>query len=379
MPTILLALNLLLASIIPSYKLVFFYKILPSNNQALNINFELSRNELCSPIIKNNILYQGMYNNLILAQDIKNKKVLWQYHTIGEPTNTILYKDILIITTVKGYIYALNSKNGGLIWSYNTQKEILSMPVVKNGNVYIQTTLDTLYAFAAADGSLIWQYSSKNILEGLMVHLNPSPYIKNNVLYTGFSNGSAVALDAVTGKLIWIKKPQTIKQLQDIIITPGGNDQIVIFGSYDNGLFCLNKKDGNMVWERRDLTRPIGLYVTDSAVYAATASGRVYRLDARTGDTIWGTDLGHESNPTNIVSFFNSIVIGTQGDKYKGIVILDRDTGNVIKHFEVVSGVSAPPVIVDNNIYAVSNGGFLYCIEQNPVMSPHKAKCISLF
>lgn len=364
MSTILLALNLLFVLANPSYKMSYFYRIMPANTMELHSNFTTYHKEACSPVIQGNTLYQGLYDKTILAQHINNKHVLWTYHTIGEPTGTLLYKDILFITTRKGNVYALDKKNGGLIWSYSTQKEILSRPVVLYNTVYIQTTLDTIYAFSAADGTLIWQYKSRNMLEGLMVHLTPSPYIENNVLYTGFSNGDAAAFNAATGTMEWTKKPKTIKQLQDIIVATGSNGQLIIFGSYDNGLFALNKKDGTMAWERRDLTRPTGIYMTDNAIYAETAIGKVYRLDIRTGDTIWETDLGEDANPTGIACLTHSIVLGTKAGKFKGLVILDKDSGKVVKYFEVVSGISAQPVVIGNNIYAVSDGGFLYCFEQ---------------
>lgn len=360
---IIVLLNLLVTTTFNSYSMLFFYKIIPANPPIFHADFTFNKKELCSPIIDNNILYQAFRSGLIVAQDIENKKFLWEYHVVGKPTATAYYKNILVVTTLKGNIYALNTKNGDLIWSYNTHKEILSKPIIDGDNLYIQTTLDTLYAFNLLNGSLNWQYTSKNILEGLTVHLTPSSYVSNNILYTGFSNGDAVAIDAQTGKLLWTHKPVTEKQLQDITIQPVGNDSIVIFASYDNGLMCLNKKDGTMVWERNDLKRALGLYITGNAVYAIFINGEMYRLDTRTGDTIWKIDLGNESNLLTPVEYNNLILVGVGRNNYKGIVLLDQDNGRIIKYFSIVSGISAAPIIEDNKIYAISNGGYLYCFE----------------
>ncbi len=362
---IVIALNLLLATTVPAYRTLFFYKIVPANYLILHTDLKLDHHELCSPIIKDNILYQGLNDDLILSQHIKNKKVLWQFKTIGSPTSTLLYNDLLIATTLKGFIYVINSNTGKLIWSYNTQKEILSGPVVDDNTVYIQTTLDALYAFNITNGSLLWQYSSKNVFSGLIVHLTPAPYIAHNTVFTGFSNGYAVAIDATTGKLLWEKKPPTVKQLQDIVTTPAGNGNIVIFGSYDKGLSCLNKQDGTIIWERSDLTRPTGLYIKANAVYLTRSTGDIYRLDIRTGDTIWKVNLGGEIKLFNPQQLNNSIVIGVSSDSYKGVVLLNADDGHIEHHFSIVSGLSASPVIVNNKIYATSNGGFLYCFEIN--------------
>ncbi len=351
---------------IGSSQLMFFYKIIPSGKPEISTNFTLTQKELCSPIIKDNILYQGLHNNLIVSQDIENKKLLWQYRTNGKPTGVILYKDILIVTTIKGNIYALNRKTGGLIWKYDTRKEILSRAVAVNGNVYIQTTLNTLYAFNISDGALEWQYSLGSMSYGLMVHLAPSPYISGDILYTGFSNGNTVAISAVTGKLIWSNKPRGFRKLQDIVTTPAGSRNIVIFGSFAGGLSALNKKDGTLVWERNDLTKPLGLYVTNKTVYVTRVNGDIYRLDLRTGDTIWKTNLGNEVGLTDIQLFHNSILLGAASGPYKGIILLNKDNGRVINHFQIVSGLSAAPIVVNNRIYTVSNGGFLYGLTINP-------------
>lgn len=360
---VILLLNLLIGSAFHSYSMVYFYKIIPSDRPMFHTDFQYDEQEMCSPIIKDGILYQGLDNGTILAQDIKYKKILWEYQLKDKPTSSLTGNDIFVVTTQKGNIYAFNIKNGNLLWFYNTHKEIISKPAFQGETLYIQTTLDALYAFNMKDGSLIWQYTAKKALEGLTVHLVPSPYISDNVLYTGFSNGDAVAIDDQTGKVIWTHKPPTLKQLQDITVQPVGNSDVVVFASYDNGLMCLNKKDGTLVWERNDLKRALGMEFTGNALYVVLVEGKVYRLDIRTGDTIWkNEDLG-KSNLFAPQSYDRVIAVGVKSDRYKGIVLLNRDDGRILKYFSIVSGLSAQPVISDDRIYAISNGGFLYCYK----------------
>ncbi len=360
---IIVLLHFLIASASNSYSMLFFYKIMPVNPPVFHYDLQFHHQQLCSPIIKDNIVYQGMQDGVILAQHIETKRILWEYHVVGQPTGVAYYKNTMFLATLKGNIYALNMENGSLLWSYDTHKEILAKPVIQDKNLYVQTSLDTLYAFNLHDGTLNWQYTSKNVLEGLEVHLTPVPYISNNVLYTGFSNGDAVALDATTGRILWTHKPATVKQFQDITIEPVGNDSIVIFSSYDNGLMCLNKKDGTMVWERNDLKRAVAMFLTNNALYAALIDGKIYRLDIRTGDTIWKDELGSESLFFIPGEYRTLLVLGVEKNKYEGIVLMNEDDGHIVKHFSIVSGLSSAPIIEDDKIYATSNGGFLYSFQ----------------
>ncbi|MGC8579918.1 MAG: PQQ-binding-like beta-propeller repeat protein [bacterium] len=339
--------------------MLYFYPVIPQNQPVFHNPFVI-KHELCSPIIHNNVLYQGLKDGIILSQDIENKRVFWQFKVVGQPTSVSLSDDKLVITTLKGFIYVLDNK-GNLLWSYNTHKEILSKPLIINDNLYLQTTLDTLYAFNLNDGTLKWQYGMKSMYQGLQVNLTPTPYYSDNIIYTGFSNGDAAALDASSGKELWIRKPQTTKQLQDIVVQPAGNDSIVIFGSYDNGLFGLDKLNGNLIWERNDLTRVLGLCITENTLFATFVDGKVYRLDARTGDTIWKTELGDNARLLAPMLYNNSVLIAVGRGKYKGVVLLDQFTGAIIKHFSIVSGVFAQPTIFNNKIYVLSDGGYLYC------------------
>ncbi len=344
----------------PTHNMAFFYRIIPTNTLVFHLNFLKSKEEPCSPVVEDNILYQGLYNGLILSQDIENKKILWEYHTYGSPTSLSIYNKILIATTLNGMIYALNKSNGHLIWSYNTQKEIISRAVIYNNTLFVQTTMDNLYAFDASTGSLNWQYAIKNLTGNLTVYATPSPYVSDGMVYTGFSDGEAVALNANTGAVVWDKKPPTTKGFQDIITAPSGNSKVVVFGSYDNGLFCLNRKNGYLVWERNDLKRPIGLYTTPDSLYLIRVNGEIYRLDMRTGDTIWKTLIGKDADLFGPVLYDNLIAIGVGNTVKRGVMLLNKDDGKIIDLFPIVSGLSAPPDVTEDGIYATSNGGFLY-------------------
>ena len=56
-------------------------------------------------------------------------------------------------------IYALNARNGALLWSYNTGSQVYSSLALVDGVVYAGANNGNLYALNASTGALLWSYT----------------------------------------------------------------------------------------------------------------------------------------------------------------------------------------------------------------------------
>ena len=61
-------------------------------------------------------------------------------------------------------------------------KDVLSVPAVFNGIVYVGSFDHSVYAFRASDGQLVWTYETGD-------YANSSPAVVDNVVYIGSSDG----------------------------------------------------------------------------------------------------------------------------------------------------------------------------------------------
>jgi outer membrane protein assembly factor BamB len=77
-----------------------------------------------------------------------------------------------------GYLLALDSGSGALIWSYKTQAGIQSSPIVANGVVYFGSSDTNIYALDSTTGALLWKYPIGS-------PVTSSPVVANGMLYVG--------------------------------------------------------------------------------------------------------------------------------------------------------------------------------------------------
>ena len=74
--------------------------------------------------------------------------------------------------------------------------------------------------------------------------------VGDGVVYLGFSDGHAAALEAKTGAAIWDRVLSTGTQFIDVSSSPGFDSAgHLIAASYKDGLFALDPKTGDTIWQ----------------------------------------------------------------------------------------------------------------------------------
>ena len=116
--------------------------------------------------------------------------------------------------------------------------------------------------------------------------------VERNIAYIGASDSTFRAIDIRTGHLVW-----SYKGLRGYVMTkPLVTRDRVIFGAWDNTLYCLRKADGAELWRwTGGLTR---MHFSPAQVWPVTSHGCVFivdpqramtAIDIETGETRWRT------------------------------------------------------------------------------------------
>lgn len=162
----------------------------------------------------------------IKPEDVPRLKVKWAWAhpgpmATGQPT---ILGDRLYVTTEMGQIYCLNAQTGCTYWTMNAGAAVraaISVGSVGTGAakaaLYFGDEKSQVQAVAAATGKLLWK---TKIEDHFLSRITGSPVLYRNRVYVPVSSfeetagrdnkyecctfrGSVVALDAVTGKVLW--------------------------------------------------------------------------------------------------------------------------------------------------------------------------------
>lgn len=273
-----------------------------SNNQVLTFN-DMVFNKTISPLKKvpldkNSILvydYDGSIFSFNLESEVINWTVKATDSNIEMCANQVTLKDgVVYVPFVNGEIFAIDNQTGKVFWKSRlgniTDQIILKnqVPVINNGKLYIttQNQNSNIYALDIKDGSLIWNYK----LDYPYNHI-PVLFFDNKVFTQ--SAPYFYSFDANTGKLLSRKTFETAMYGKPV--TDGEN---VFIANEKDELFAVNPNSLDILWqfkvEDNQFNIKERIFCKDKKVYFAAQGptvSSVYAVDSKTGTQIWKTDF----------------------------------------------------------------------------------------
>lgn len=221
-----------------------------------------------SPAVYDKTVYFGSFDGCFYAVDIITGKQKWKFKTGGEKK--------------MGDTAYWGMKPAGM-YMEDPWDCFLSSPIVdensKETTVYFGSSDGNLYAVNGKDGSLLWKFKAKG-----SIHTTPALY--NGILYVGSWDTYFYAVNAQTGKEIWKFKTGEALGMAGIQASATIANGIVYFGARDAHLYALNSSDGNMLWKYDAGGAWIvgSAVIKDDVLYAGTSDSYLFlALDAKTG------------------------------------------------------------------------------------------------
>lgn len=281
-------------------------------------------------------------------------RVKWAFPTPAPFFAGVLIRDgVIYVPGGDGVLRALKADTGGLLWSYDCGEELVTVPVLAEDRVMVASQSATLFAVNAADGKWAWQYR-RTPPAGFILRGASTPVVREGIVYLGFSDGHAAALEAKTGGAIWDRVLSTGTQFIDVSSTPGfdAGGHLVV-ASYKDGLFALDPKTGDTVWQSS--AAGLAYVVVRGGVIFAAGEDRIAAFSSETGKNIWITQLPDRAGQQP--AFASGLLLVPTG---KALLFLDPVTGKVLRRFDPGKGVTATPGVYGPDALVLSNLGFVY-------------------
>ena len=213
-------------------------------------------------------------------------------------------------------VSAENVGNLGVAWTYdlNSNRGIEATPIVHDGVMYVTSSWSILHAIDARTGKELWVYdpgADKSVgVDACCDVVNRGVAIKDGVLFLGVIDGRLEAIDAKTGKKLWSvqtvdrSKPYTItgapRVVKNMVLIGNGGAELGVRGY----LSAYDVKTGKLVW--RFYTVPNPEMKPDGA-----ASDAAF---AKLGNASWGK-TGRWTKDGGGGTVWDSIVYDTKNDQ----------------------------------------------------------------
>ena len=307
----------------------------------------------------------------------------WVFKTGGPIVSSpAIAGGVVYITSLDGYLYAIDEETGKEKWRFKSRMPIASSPTVADGTLYFVSSTGALAAIDLETGKPRWVFATEfeRKFEAKNLHGYPSasqtipdawdmftssPAVVNASVYFGSGDGNVYAVDAKSGTLQWKFSTRDVVHASPAVA--GGT---LFIGSWDSTLYALDIETGQQKWAFKAGDDPVihnqvgfqsSPAVVDGTVYVGCRDAHVYAIDAATGRKKW-------DYPTS-----KSWVIGTpavrDGLVYVGtsdsarFMALEAKTGRLRFNFDAKAYMFSSPALAGELAYVGDHNGKLYAID----------------
>ena len=189
--------------------------------------------------------------------------------------------------------------------------------------------------------------------------------VVGDTLFVASIEGNLAAINISDGSRLW---PDSILGGSDSEIAIYGNPAVegdlVYVGGYNGKVYAVNSSLGALRWiyPREDNLEPIvgGLVVSQGRVYFGCSDGKVYTLDAATGDRVGEPFQTEDKIWSTPVIDGDTLYVGSFD---KRLYALDIGSGNEKWHFEAGGAIGSTPLVYDDTVYIGSFDGRFYAVN----------------
>lgn len=285
----------------------------------------------------------------------------------GAEAPATLIKDRLFVGGLDGQFYAIQASDGQVLWTFPTRAENLSEPLLHEGTLYFQTGNNTVYALDAASGKQIWLYSRLDT-NSLSIRGGSKPALRNGTVYVGFSDGNVVALVSSTGAMKWEKPLNKNKKFKDLDSNPYVDGDFLYIAGYDDNLYALRAATGDIVW-KADKGGWGSISIASDRLYYSTSNGEVRCVDKNTGQKIWNFET--KEGVTTAPTLYKGLVVF--GESQGSLRFLDSGTGKQVSFYDPGKGGILSQVGVDEKagrVYFITGEANVYAMNANWGFAP---------
>lgn len=329
---------------------------------------EVEPQEFAQAAVSGDTVYVGSASGMFFALRATTGTVRWRKRIGAVASAPVPAGGLLYIGTADGALIVLDAQTGTERWRYQSRGPIQQAPVVTTELVVFANEADQVVAVDSITGKFKWQYKGETP-EEYTLRGHAGVVLDGDLVYTGFSNGTLVALRKDSGSVAWSTSLRAeADRFMDVDATPIVIGDRVYASSSSGGVYAIDKTTGLIRWRMPfwDASLPAetgnvgGLASDGKMVYVSVADLGTYALDLE-GNVIWRVGARGGGEPAQPV-IWNELLLYSLANA--GLFIADRRTGQTLEYFDPGDGVSARPTVTGNGqLFVMSNLGVVYAFD----------------
>lgn len=165
------------------------------------------------------------------------------------------YGGIAAVRTIDGHVYGLSSSDGEQRWVFHRQVPTLTLrgnsaPLVVDRAVVVGFANGRLVAANLSDGRVIWDVSvaqARGVNEvERMIDIDSTPVLVGSVLYVSAFQGSVTALALGSRSVLWSKEVSSYAPIS-------ADDNNIYVSEEEGKVVALDRLTGELIWEQTSL------------------------------------------------------------------------------------------------------------------------------
>ena len=312
-------------------------------------------------------------DNIIFADDTgtifsinQRGKINWKkniykkiYKKIYKHLSFSIYKDKIYIADNIGFIYAISSESGKLIWLKNYEIPIKSNIKIFDNKIFVINQDNRLLCLDIEKGSKIWDVRSISsfIKSQNFLALAIS---KEGDLITLNSSGDLLKVKANNGQVYWSLNTTSPTAALDNVFFKSSeiviSDNDIIF-SASSLIFSVNLSNGYLNWQM-DIGSKNTPIIDGNNIFLISDNGYYVNLDRNSGKIIWSTNilkiLKKKKQMTQITGFImgSGKIYATTLNGY--LIVCSAVSGNIEYFKKIGNQITAAPIINDGSLYILT-------------------------
>ena len=277
-------------------------------------------------------------------------------------------------TTGFGTLVALDAETGAELWTQRTDAAVTGAPAVAGGLVYVVGRDNRAWAVRAEDGRVQWQIPGTPSPSGMLG--GAAPAVNDQLAIFPFASSELVAVLRKGGVRVWSalisgqRRGRVYAQVKDITGDPVIDGGVLYAGNQSGRLAAMRAANGERLWTAEEgAYGPV--WPVAGAVFLVSDQNELVRLDAETGERVWGVQLPYFTKEKAkrrdaIFAHYGPVLAG-------GRLIVASDDG-LLRFFDPATGAgrgtlalpggaAAGPVVAGQTLYVVSARGQLHAFR----------------